>query len=152
MRTRGRRRWRAGGAVSCVAALPLVVALGAAQAATEDGRAETAAEVLQRALVNRYELDHSEVVELRLRSGRGKERKRRLEMASKRIDGRLHSLSRFTFPEHLRGTAILTIEQEDRSDDHFVYLPALDKMRRVPPPRLVDWSQSLARCPSWLQL
>ena len=131
MQPEGWKSWGVGSAWWAVAVLSVLIAVGAGRADLEDGMSAPAAEVLQRALENRYELDHSEVLELRLRSRSGAERQRRMEVASKRIEGRLHSLGRFTEPEYLRGTAILTIEREDRSDDHFVYLPALDKMRRV---------------------
>jgi hypothetical protein len=39
---------------------------------------------------------------------------------------------RFTGPADIAGTAVLTIENQDRDDDIWVYLPALKKVRRLP--------------------
>jgi hypothetical protein len=52
-------------------------------------------------------------------------------MAQKRIDGKMHSLTRFEAPAPLRGMRILSIEAEDRSDDHFVFLKSQQRVRRV---------------------
>lgn len=40
-------------------------------------------------------------------------------------------LTRFTAPANIAGTAILSIENSDREDDVWVYLPALRKVRRL---------------------
>ena len=39
-------------------------------------------------------------------------------------------LTRFTAPANIAGTAILSIENSDREDDVWVYLPALRKVRQ----------------------
>lgn len=88
-------------------------------------------EVLHRAFANRYDLDITQRIQLILSNDRGAHRSRVVEMASKRIDGQLHSLGRFTEPPHLRGTTLLVIENRDRSDDQFVLLPGNDRVRRV---------------------
>ena len=90
-----------------------------------------AARTLERAFDNRYGVDLTQRVYLTVRNSAGAERRRVIEMATKRIDGRLHSLGRFTFPEYLRGTTLLVIENRDRSDDHFVYLPSHQRIRRI---------------------
>ncbi len=87
--------------------------------------------VLERAFERRYDVDLVQRVELVVRSRAGRERRRVLEMASRRIDGRMHHLGRFREPAHLRGTAILWIERRDGSDDNFVYLPSEQRVRRV---------------------
>jgi hypothetical protein len=93
--------------------------------------AGSAVETLRRAFENRYDLDLTQRVRLIIRNQAGAERRRVVEIATKTIGGRLHSLGRFTEPEYLRGTSILIIENRDRSDDHFVYLPSQQRVRRV---------------------
>lgn len=90
-----------------------------------------AARTLERAFDNRYGVDLTQRVHLTVRNSVGAERRRVVEMATKRIDGRLHSLGRFTYPEHLRGTTLLVIENRHRNDDHFVYLPSHQRIRRI---------------------
>jgi hypothetical protein len=47
-------------------------------------------------------------------------------------------LVRFTAPADISGTSVLTIENADGDDDIWVYLPALKKVRRLPPSGLKD--------------
>lgn len=98
------------------------------QSATDATPAE---EHLRRAFSNRYDLSSTQRVQLIIRNESGAERRRVVEIATKTIGGRLHSLGRFTEPDYLRGTAILIIENRDRGDDHFVYLPSQKRIRRV---------------------
>ena len=90
-----------------------------------------AVETLRRAFENRYALDVTERVQLVIRNQAGAKRRRVAEIAMKVIAGRLHSLGRFTEPEYLRGLSLLVIENRDRSNDHFVYLPSQQRVRRV---------------------
>jgi hypothetical protein len=71
------------------------------------------------------------VIDLVVRNARSRSLRRRLAVATRQIDGRMHSLGRFLHPEHLRGTTLLHIENPDRSDDHFLFMPSLGRMRRV---------------------
>jgi hypothetical protein len=96
-----------------------------------DAGAPTAREVLERAFRARYEVDLTSTVELIMRNELGQERRRRFEAMSKRIDDRVHSVGRVVAPEYLRGMTVLTIEARDRSHDAFLYLPSLDRVRRV---------------------
>jgi len=51
---------------------------------------------------------------------------------SRRWKGQLtKALVRFSAPPDLAGSGFLQIEQEDRDDDRFIYLPALKRSRRV---------------------
>jgi outer membrane lipoprotein-sorting protein len=61
----------------------------------------------------------------------GQRRVRTFRALSKIISDRTHSIGRLTAPQYLRGMTILTIEAQGRGHDSFVYLPALDKVRRV---------------------
>ena len=92
---------------------------------------DEAAAWLRRAFANRYEVDTSFRIELVVRNAAGESLERRLVVATKTIGGRLHSLGRFTDPEHLRGTTVLNIERADRGEDHFLYLRSLGRIRRI---------------------
>lgn len=114
--------------VGAVLLLALIGPAARSQSATD---ATPATEYLRRAFANRYDLSTTQRVQLVIRNPSGEERRRVVDIATKTIDGRLHSLGRFTEPDYLRGTAILVIENRDRSDDHFVYLPSQKRIRRV---------------------
>ena len=93
--------------------------------------AEAAREVLEAAFKNRYEVDLTTQIELVVHSRSGQQRKRTLNAVTKVIDNRVHSLGRLTSPEHLRGMTVMMMEAEDRSHDAFIYMPSLDKVRRI---------------------
>ena len=97
----------------------------------DDAVPPTAEALLRTAFANRYEVDMTSDIELLMRDGSGQERRRRFRAASKVIDDRVHSVGRLVWPHHLRGMTILTIEARNRAHDAFVYLPSLDKVRRV---------------------
>ena len=122
-----RRPFRAGLAVLVVLSLSAMSATGEA----EGERSPAADRVLERAFRNRYEIDTREFIEVVVRNTESELSRRRLAVATKRIDGRLHSLGRFTAPEYLRGMTILSIENARGSGDHFVYLREVAKLRRI---------------------
>ena len=119
-----------------IAVITTLPCLALAEGAMADPSPATRA--LERAFDNRYGMDLTQRVHLTVRNSAGAERRRVVEMAMKRIDGRLHSLGRFTYPEYLRGTTLLVIENSDRSDDHFVYLPSQRRVRRIASSRRAD--------------
>lgn len=87
--------------------------------------------ILGEAFRNRYDCDTRSKIELVMRNSRGSERRRLFDTVSKRIDGRLRSIGRLLEPDHLRGMTIMTIEVPGKSEDTFIYLPSLRKVRRV---------------------
>jgi len=87
--------------------------------------------ILAAAFSNRFEVDTLSTVDLVMRDASGQELRRRLRGASMVIDGRVHSLGQILWPERLRGMTVFTIEAEGRSQDAFVYLPALKRTRRI---------------------
>jgi len=89
--------------------------------------------ILREAFEHRYGCDLSAHVELLVISHSGERMERRLDLASKYIDGRLHSLARFSEPQYLRGTGLLIIERADlwSSDEQFIFLPSLRRVRRI---------------------
>jgi len=114
--------------MAALLSLFFVVAIGGAAYGEPAFRAE---EVLTSAFANRYEFDSTQIIDVLVRSGEETPGKKRLAVATKRIEGRLHSLGRFIEPEYLRGTTILSIENSDRNSDHFVYIRGLQKIRRI---------------------
>lgn len=105
--------------------------LASAPAQAQDAVPPSGREIMRRAFYNRYAMDTRQVIEVALRNAAGEERVLRVAVATKHIDGRLHSIGRFVEPEYLRGTTLLNIENRDRSDDHFLFLRSLERIRRV---------------------
>jgi outer membrane lipoprotein-sorting protein len=69
---------------------------------------------------------------MRLINSRGQERKRRVEYYRKTVEGdNDRILMRFLEPADVKGVGLLTVEQPDRDDDQWLYLPALKKSRRI---------------------
>lgn len=94
-------------------------------------KARAARDILEHALSRRYRCDTQMVLELTVKNAFGEALHRRIHAASKWIDGRLHGIARIVDPPYLRGTGLLTIENEDRSEDQFLFLPSLGRVRRV---------------------
>ena len=128
MMRRPRSRFRA----HAVAALTLLISSEAARSEeASDAIPPNAGEILERAFANRYEVDLATNIELIMRNQSGQERTRRFRAVSKVIEGRTHSIGRLVWPHYLRGMTILTVEAIDRTQDTFVYLPAVAKVRRI---------------------
>ena len=96
-----------------------------------DAAPPNARSILAGAFANRYEVNLTSRIELVIRNGLGEQRRRVFHAAYKIIDGRVHSVGRLIWPHYLRGMTILTIEAPNRSHDAFVFLPSLDRVRRI---------------------
>ncbi len=71
-------------------------------------------------------------VHLTLRAARGGTRERDLTMWTRTLaDDTRQQLIRFDAPADVRGTGFLSLENTDREDDNWLYLPALRKTRRI---------------------
>ena len=46
-------------------------------------------------------------------------------------DGLSHTLIRFSYPRRMKDTGLLTLEQQSRDDDQWLYLPSLRRVRRI---------------------
>jgi hypothetical protein len=125
--------WSNAAALGRFILLGAIVAWLPGSAAGEQRKAApaSAASVLAAAFANRYEIDMLSNIELIMRNRAGKERVRRFRAASKVIGDRTHSIGRLMWPSYLRGMTILTIEAKDRGHDAFVYLPSIEKVRRI---------------------
>jgi len=90
-----------------------------------------AADVLRGAFENLYGYDVQMVLNLELHDGTGEVSIRRAEIARKRIRGRTHSFAHFLEPSWMRGTRMLLVDNTDRSDDVFLFLPENEWVRRL---------------------
>jgi hypothetical protein len=63
--------------------------------------------------------------------GGGTAEKRAFLVQSKKVGGLLRSVTRFAAPQTVAGTAFLSIQNADRADDQYVFLPRLKSTRRV---------------------
>ncbi len=90
-------------------------------------------DLLRRAFEARYGCTVTGVIEIETRKGGMEALKRRLEIATKSIGDRLHTYAIFREPPYVRGVAFLGIEPEGpgSSEERFVYLPSMRKIRRV---------------------
>lgn len=71
-------------------------------------------------------------LQLLLINKKGRVRKRNLMQYIKRYEGGLYKiLTRFTAPSDIAKTSLLIVENEDRNDDTWLYLPALGKVRKI---------------------
>lgn len=61
----------------------------------------------------------------------GRERERKLELKSKDFGELSRRYIRFSEPKAIEGTAFLSVENHERSDDQFLFLPALHRVRRI---------------------
>ena len=115
-----------------IACLTLAFPLGASAAnVAMDGAPPDPMTILSRAFANQYEVDLTTNIELRMTNDAGQERTRRFEAIQKIIGDRLHAIGRLTHPEYLRGMTILQIESQESGHDAFVYMPSLQKVRRI---------------------
>lgn len=110
-----------------------ILSVGASDALQKDVDPPAAEQVLREAFERRYGCDLSAHIEILVTNGSGERMERKLDLASKHINGRLHSLARFSEPQYLRGTGLLIIERVDvrSADEHFIFLPSLGRVRRI---------------------
>ena len=123
------RGWARASSIAAMALGALLPRSAAPQA--QDGAPESPVELMRRAFDRRYGADTHQQMSLRL-SSKGREvAHQQIEVVTMMEHGQLRALARFTAPPDLRDTALLVMEQEGRPDDYFLYLPALEKVRRV---------------------
>jgi outer membrane lipoprotein-sorting protein len=99
-------------------------------------RAETAPEILDRARTlnntTRHWTDRSEHLTLVIIGSGGDERRRQLTVSTKRYSGdEEKSLSVFSEPAEVKGTAFLQWSHKNASDEQWLYLPDLRRTRRI---------------------
>ncbi len=129
MSQRNARLARQGRAPTFLLAL-LLLAPPAAFALEADGDAQR---LLSQAFDLRYSCSITGVVRIATSKGTARARDRRLHIAAKFMDGKLHTYAIFREPQYVRGMAFLGVESDDptKSEQQFVYLPSMAKVRRV---------------------
>lgn len=115
-------------ALVCVSLLGPSVTAG--PAVVEDGREPEALEIIQSAFDRMFNYPSVRTVTFRIhRAGRVLERD--FDIVYKRVDGRGHTLIRFTNPDYLRDSAMLVIERPSGTSDTWLYRPSDRRARRV---------------------
>ena len=114
-----------------VAILATVTALASSAEQSAETYRERALSSLASAFEQLYVSNQVRIARVVVTSRGGEELRYVVHLASKRISDRHHSYGVFTAPDRLRNLTILSIEAQDRSDDHFLYLPASRRVRRI---------------------
>lgn len=111
----------------------LALLLLAPAASAADRANPEAQQLLDAAFARRYSCSITGVVRIATRKGDAQARDRRLHIAAKFVHGKLHTYAIFREPQYVRGMAFLGIESDDptKSEQQFVYLPSMAKVRRV---------------------
>lgn len=110
-----------------IAAIAIVVS-----AIPGSSHAMTALEVMKKYTDQFNVADETNKASMALINKKGKQRRRSLTIMSKEYPGKLHKiLIRFTAPESIYGAALLIAENKNRSDDEWLYLPALKKIKKI---------------------
>jgi len=92
----------------------------------------TGREIMEKYKIQDRTNDSSVELKMTLINARGGKRERQLVQVTKTDakDNR-KALIRFTSPADIKGTGFLSIENDNRDDDNWLYLPALRKVRRI---------------------
>ncbi len=127
---------RTGTQLACLlptALLAAAVLLGMARPghASEPPEPGSAAALLDRAFKNLYAEDYIQTLVLATQSRGGREMQRRLQLIRRQSVRPGRALLRFLYPEPIRRTSVLILENDGASDDLYVYLPALQMTRRL---------------------
>jgi outer membrane lipoprotein-sorting protein len=76
--------------------------------------------------------DESMLLTMGLVNSKGKEMVRKIEQITRQDNNKNRSLIiKFLAPADVKGTGFLSLEHKDREDDQWLYLPALNKTRRI---------------------
>jgi len=95
-------------------------------------QAMTAKEIMKKYTDHAKVADETDKATMTLINKQGKTRSRSLTIMTKEYPGDLQKiLIRFTAPERIDGAGLLIIENNDRNDDQWLYLPALKKTKKI---------------------
>ncbi len=113
----------------CLGLFALVALPGRFADAAELGATEIVDRVLEH---NAFGFENAIArVRLVLTSKRGNERRREIEIRSLERQKLNRTLVRFLSPADVAGTGFLVLENQERDDDQYLYLPALGKVKRI---------------------
>jgi len=94
-------------------------------------RSESADELLGRAFENLYAEDYVQTLVLATQVREGTEMKRRMQILRRQSVRPGKALLRFLYPQAIRKTSVLVIENDEGNDDLYVYLPGIKITRRL---------------------
>ncbi len=96
------------------------------------GQSISAKEVMQKNDLQRIGNKEYSKLSMTLINKQGGKRERQLDIKLfKDKDNNLSQIIKFHSPSDIKGTAFLSIEHHDKSDDQWMYLPAFKKTRRI---------------------
>jgi len=90
-----------------------------------------AADVLECAFQNRFGHELAEILDVRTKVAGKTVRRFRLQMATAVVNDRTRTLILFLAPAGERGTKLLTIENSERRNEHFLFMPFMGRVRRI---------------------
>lgn len=89
-------------------------------------------EIMQKNYEQLYAKDEIVDIKMELINSKGKKRTRVIEQYQKRdTDDNLMNLIRFKAPADVSGTAFLSLEKDEQADLQWLFLPALNRSRRI---------------------
>lgn len=92
---------------------------------------QTAREVMEKADAVKEAQSSRSIVKMDLIAKDGKTETMAIERISYQSEGDLYSIILFSSPASVKDTRFLSIEYADKTDDKWIYLPALRKSRRI---------------------
>lgn len=100
---------------------------------TTSGQSLTAKQIQEKAISATRISGTESISTLTIMGKRGEQRVRKMSMVSKLYDNGLteKKLVKFTEPADVKGTGFLSYDYNDKSDDKWIYMPALRKTRRI---------------------
>jgi hypothetical protein len=93
--------------------------------------AETGNEIMEKVLDNQQVESSAMDIEMTLINANGKESKRRIQTLAVDNEEVAGTITVFLAPASVKNTRFLTLENEGRADDQWIYLPSLRKVRRI---------------------
>jgi hypothetical protein len=98
---------------------------------TAAARGETANELLSRTFENLYAEDYVQTLVLATQVREGTEMQKKLQILRRQSVRPGKALLRFLYPQTIRKTSVLVIENDEGNDDLYVYLPGIQITRRL---------------------
>lgn len=112
--------------------LPLITATLAIFALVGTASAQPTGEEVARLVHDRYVGDDATSTQImELIPATGQQRRRELTVLGRDHNGRRMTLLRFTVPADIQGTGFLSLENDQGGTEQFLYLPALNRTRRI---------------------
>ena len=93
--------------------------------------ADTGRDIMELVIENQKADSSAMDIRMSLIDSRGNESTRRVQMLTLNEDGLTKTITLFLEPANIKNTRFLTVENTDRADDQWIYLPSLRKVRRI---------------------